>query len=72
MGCTSYIPRIFEKLLITSRTLFTNLLINLFFVMQRDVLLMYHEFHYKLHKSTLIVCTRMLTWRKKGKTRYAV
>jgi len=33
--------------------------------MQWDVLFMYLEFNYKLHKSTLIACTRWLVWTKK-------
>jgi len=35
------------------------------FIIQRVVLLMYHQFVYKLPKSTLITFTRWLSWRKK-------
>jgi len=38
---------------------------NFFIIIQRDALLMYHKFDYKLQKSTLITCTRWLPWRKK-------
>jgi len=33
--------------------------------MHWDVPFMYHEFDYKLEKSTLIACTTWLAWRKK-------
>jgi len=36
-----------------------------FIIIQRDGLLMYHKFDYKLKKSILITCTSGLLWRKK-------
>jgi len=36
----------------------------IFFIIQRDVLVMYQQFDYKLQKSTLITFTRWLPWRK--------
>jgi len=44
------------KVHITFCTIFLNLLINILFVIQLDVLLMYHEFDNKSKKSTFIVC----------------
>ena len=44
---------------ITSRTKFYNLLI-IFFIIERDALIMYHKFDYKIQQSTLITCTRWL------------
>jgi len=46
---------------------FTN---QYFVVIQCDVPFVYHEFDYKLQKSTLIVCTRWLDWRKKKVKQY--
>jgi len=43
------------ELLVTFCTMFLNLLINLFFIVQIDVLVMHYKFDYKSQKLTLLL-----------------
>jgi len=52
------------ELNITFCTILLNLLINLLFVIQVDVLLVYHIFDNKSQKSILITCIEWLSWKK--------
>jgi len=49
-----HIEQICEKLLVTLRTIYKIWQINLFFIIQRDVLLFNPKFDYKATKSPLI------------------
>jgi len=44
---------------------FLNITYQSVFYHPKDVLYLYHKFDYKSKKSTLIICTRWLAWRKK-------